>query len=31
MAVDEENAFLRKEFSDLQKKFKDKSQEVKVC
>ncbi|XP_028609465.1 centlein isoform X1 [Grammomys surdaster] len=27
--VDEENAFLRKEFSDLQKKFKDKSQEVK--
>ncbi|XP_065764291.1 centlein isoform X3 [Muntiacus reevesi] len=31
MAVDEENAFLRKEFSDLQKKFKDKSQEVKEC
>ncbi|XP_026961726.1 centlein isoform X9 [Sagmatias obliquidens] len=29
VAVDEENAFLRKEFSDLQKKFKDKSQEVK--
>ncbi|XP_047623563.1 centlein isoform X3 [Phacochoerus africanus] len=29
IAVDEENAFLRKEFSDLQKKFKDKSQEVK--
>ncbi|XP_051019928.1 centlein isoform X2 [Acomys russatus] len=27
--VDEENAFLRKEFSDLQKRFKDKSQEVK--
>ncbi|KAM7092171.1 centlein isoform 2-T2 [Molossus nigricans] len=27
--VDEENAFLRKEFSDLQKKFKDKRQEVK--
>ncbi|GAB1288610.1 Centlein [Apodemus speciosus] len=27
--VDEENAFLRKELSDLQKKFKDKSQEVK--
>ncbi|XP_035312391.1 centlein isoform X3 [Cricetulus griseus] len=27
--VDEENAFLRKEFGDLQKKFKDKSQEVK--
>ncbi|XP_051044087.1 centlein [Phodopus roborovskii] len=27
--VVEENAFLRKEFSDLQKKFKDKSQEVK--
>lgn len=31
IAVDEENAFLRKEFGDLQKKFKDKSQEVKVC
>uniref|UniRef100_A0A8C6CJY1 Centlein n=1 Tax=Moschus moschiferus TaxID=68415 RepID=A0A8C6CJY1_MOSMO len=31
IAVDEENAFLRKEFSDLQKKFKDKSQEVKEC
>ncbi|KAB0368607.1 hypothetical protein FD755_019641 [Muntiacus reevesi] len=31
MAVDEENAFLRREFSDLQKKFKDKSQEVKEC
>lgn len=30
IAVDEENAFLRKEFSDLQKKFKDKRQEVKV-
>ncbi|XP_058421834.1 centlein isoform X2 [Diceros bicornis minor] len=29
IAVDEENAFLRKEFSDLQKKYKDKSQEVK--
>ena len=29
--VDEENAFLRKELSDLQKKFKDKSQEIKVC
>ncbi|KAM8940599.1 centlein isoform 6-T6 [Lycaon pictus] len=29
IAVDEENAFLRKKFSDLQKKFKDKSQEVK--
>ncbi|XP_059512574.1 centlein isoform X2 [Myotis daubentonii] len=29
IAVDEENAFLRKEFSDLQKKFKDKRQEVK--
>ena len=29
MAVDEENVFLRKEFSDWQKKFKDKSQEVK--
>lgn len=29
--VDEENVFLRKKFSDLQKKFKDKSQEVKVC
>ncbi|XP_073662198.1 centlein isoform X9 [Tursiops truncatus] len=29
VAIDEENAFLRKEFSDLQKKFKDKSQEVK--
>lgn len=29
--VDEENAFLRKEFSDLQKKCKDKSQELKVC
>ncbi|KAK2504759.1 hypothetical protein MC885_010849 [Smutsia gigantea] len=29
IAVDEENAFLRKEFSDLQKKFKDKSQEIK--
>ncbi|XP_059267578.1 centlein isoform X3 [Mustela nigripes] len=29
IAVDEENAFLRKDFSDLQKKFKDKSQEVK--
>lgn len=28
--VDEENAFLRKEFSDLQKKCKDKSQELKV-
>uniref|UniRef100_A0A8C6HSL4 Centlein, centrosomal protein n=1 Tax=Mus spicilegus TaxID=10103 RepID=A0A8C6HSL4_MUSSI len=27
--VDEENAFLRKELCDLQKKFKDKSQEVK--
>ncbi|XP_040613140.1 centlein isoform X2 [Mesocricetus auratus] len=27
--VDEENAFLRAEFSDLQKKFKDKSQEIK--
>ncbi|XP_073907862.1 centlein isoform X12 [Castor canadensis] len=27
--VDEENAFLRKELSDLQKKFKDKSQEMK--
>ncbi|XP_050013384.1 centlein isoform X1 [Alexandromys fortis] len=27
--VDEENAFLRKEFSDLQKKCKDKSQELK--
>lgn len=27
--VDEENAFLKKEFSDLQKKFKDKSQEAK--
>ncbi|KAM5298431.1 centlein [Ctenodactylus gundi] len=27
--IDEENAFLRKEFSDLQKKFKDKSQEFK--
>lgn len=31
IAVDEENAFLRKAFGDLQKKFKDKSQEVKVC
>lgn len=31
IAVDEENAFLWKEFGDLQKKFKDKSQEVKVC
>ena len=31
IAVDEENDFLRKEFSDLQKKFKEKSQEVKVC
>ncbi|XP_032979987.1 centlein [Rhinolophus ferrumequinum] len=30
IAGDEENAFLRKEFSDLQKKFKDKRQEVKV-
>ncbi|XP_015992309.2 centlein isoform X6 [Rousettus aegyptiacus] len=30
IAVDEENAFLRKEFSDLQKKFNDKRQEVKV-
>nr|XP_010986466.2 centlein [Camelus dromedarius] len=29
ITVDEENAFLRKEFSDLQKKFKDKSQDVK--
>ncbi|XP_053428048.1 centlein isoform X1 [Nycticebus coucang] len=29
IAVDEENAFLRKEFSVLEKKFKDKSQEVK--
>ncbi|XP_003782916.1 centlein isoform X1 [Otolemur garnettii] len=29
IAVDEENAFFRKEFSDLEKKFKDKSQEVK--
>ncbi|XP_012876213.1 PREDICTED: centlein [Dipodomys ordii] len=29
IVFDEENAFLRKEFSDLQKKFKDKSQEVK--
>uniref|UniRef100_A0A8C8YP05 Centlein n=1 Tax=Prolemur simus TaxID=1328070 RepID=A0A8C8YP05_PROSS len=29
ITVDEENAFLRKEFSDLEKKFKDKSQEVK--
>ncbi|XP_006171249.1 centlein [Tupaia chinensis] len=29
IAVDEENALLRKEFSDLQKKLKDKSQEVK--
>ncbi|XP_032736420.1 centlein isoform X2 [Lontra canadensis] len=29
IVVDEENAFLRKDFSDLQKKFKDKSQEVK--
>ncbi|EPQ09797.1 Centlein [Myotis brandtii] len=29
IAVDEENAFLRREFSDLQKKFKDKRQEVK--
>ncbi|CAK6434043.1 unnamed protein product [Pipistrellus nathusii] len=29
IAVDEENALLRKEFSDLQKKFKDKRQEVK--
>nr|XP_044991441.1 centlein isoform X4 [Jaculus jaculus] len=29
MKVDEKNGFLRKEFSDLQKKFKDKSQEVK--
>ncbi|KAM5331465.1 centlein isoform 2-T2 [Glossophaga mutica] len=29
IAVDEENAFLRKEFCDLQKKFKDKRQEVK--
>lgn len=29
--VDGENAFLRKEFSDLQKKCKDKSQELKVC
>nr|XP_012305401.1 centlein isoform X2 [Aotus nancymaae] len=28
-AVDEENAFLRKEFSELEKKFKDKSQEIK--
>ncbi|XP_070232042.1 centlein isoform X2 [Bos mutus] len=31
IAVDEENDFLRKEFSDLQKKFKEKSQEVKEC
>lgn len=31
IAVDEENVFLREEFSILQKKFKDKSQEVKVC
>ncbi|XP_074186446.1 centlein isoform X2 [Rhinolophus sinicus] len=30
IAIDEENAFLRKEFGDLQKKFKDKRQEVKV-
>ncbi|XP_070351567.1 centlein isoform X6 [Equus asinus] len=29
ITVDEENAFLRKEFSDLQKKYKDKSQEIK--
>ncbi|XP_008058228.1 centlein-like [Carlito syrichta] len=29
IAVDEENAFLRKEFNDLEKKFKDKSQEIK--
>ncbi|XP_025137265.1 centlein isoform X4 [Bubalus bubalis] len=29
IAVDEENDFLRKEFGDLQKKFKEKSQEVK--
>ncbi|XP_066224322.1 centlein isoform X5 [Saccopteryx leptura] len=29
IAVDEENAFLRKEFNDLQKKFNDKRQEVK--
>uniref|UniRef100_A0ABI7Z7Z8 Centlein n=1 Tax=Felis catus TaxID=9685 RepID=A0ABI7Z7Z8_FELCA len=29
IAVDEENVFLRKEFSNLQKKFKDKSQEAK--
>ncbi|XP_062937146.1 centlein [Cynocephalus volans] len=29
IAGDEENAFLRKEFNDLQEKFKDKSQEVK--
>uniref|UniRef100_A0A2K5CHK7 Centlein n=1 Tax=Aotus nancymaae TaxID=37293 RepID=A0A2K5CHK7_AOTNA len=29
-AVDEENAFLRKEFSELEKKFKDKSQEIKA-
>ncbi|XP_063552417.1 centlein isoform X9 [Gorilla gorilla gorilla] len=29
IAVDEENAFFRKEFSDLEKKFKDKSQEIK--
>ncbi|KAL4825838.1 hypothetical protein H8958_011993 [Nasalis larvatus] len=29
IAVDEENAFLRKEFSELEKKFKDKSQEIK--
>nr|XP_055205823.1 centlein isoform X7 [Gorilla gorilla gorilla] len=29
ITVDEENAFLRKEFSDLEKKFKDKSQEIK--
>ena len=31
IAVDEENDLLRKEFSDLQKKFKEKSQEVNVC
>ncbi|KAM8800772.1 centlein isoform 2-T2 [Rhynchonycteris naso] len=34
IVVDEENAFLRKEFNDLQKKFNDKRQEVKdtkVC
>ncbi|KAM9207307.1 centlein isoform 1-T1 [Dugong dugon] len=29
IAIDEENAFLRNEFSDLQKKFKDKSHELK--